>query len=603
MLSGYLITDLLVAEYGRHRGIGLKHFWIRRARRLLPALFVMLFVTVGWATLFDRSQLAALRSDLPAGIFYVSNWWFIFHHVSYFARFGPPSPLGHLWSLAIEEQFYLVWPLLVLAGFRWIHSKRTLILLTLARGRRLGHRDGRPLSLARRRSHPGLRRHRHPGLRPADRGRPGHGAAPQPDLRPGHPQRPAAAQRGRRRVAARDLRSCSGTPTSTSPSSTEGGMVLLALLTALVIGVTVHPGSQLRTRPRVGAAPLGGGAVVRHLPLALPGHRADHAARRPAQRGAGRPPDRRHLGHRRPVVALRRATGPARRPRPAVGADPPARLVPGPSCARSDGCWSGRVLVNAVLCALGLFGVVVGLRRRPGLPGHQHRAPRPPPPADFDHDADAATRVAPRPLPPPAASAGRPGGDRHRGLDHGRCRPVPPTAAPRHRHRRPGRPAALPGAGGGAPAQGRGSGGEPPDPRARDQRPLHGGPAGVPAQLPRPHAEDRPGQHPGAPAVAAAGQRHHRRGGPVLSERHGASTGTTTAPPTRSTSIPTASTSTRPGPSTTPRSWSRRSRPRRAHRPPPELDPATLAEHAATRRTPSGHTADDAATGQTSGQG
>ena len=51
VLSGYLITDLLVAEYRRHQGIGLKSFWIRRARRLLPALFVMLFVTVGWATL------------------------------------------------------------------------------------------------------------------------------------------------------------------------------------------------------------------------------------------------------------------------------------------------------------------------------------------------------------------------------------------------------------------------------------------------------------------------------------------------------------------------------------------------------------------------
>ena len=109
----------------------LGQFWLRRARRLLPALFVVLFVTVGWATLFDRSQLTALRSDLPSSIFYFSNWWFIFHHISYFARFGPPSPLGHLWSLSIEEQFYLVWPLLVLAGMRWLRHKRTLIFVTL----------------------------------------------------------------------------------------------------------------------------------------------------------------------------------------------------------------------------------------------------------------------------------------------------------------------------------------------------------------------------------------------------------------------------------------------------------------------------------------
>lgn len=131
VLSGYLITDLLVAEHRRHGHIDLKRFWIRRARRLLPALFLMLFVVVGWATLFDPIQLPALRDDLPSAVFYFSNWWFIFQHVSYFARFGPPSPLGHLWSLAIEEQFYLLWPLLLLAGMRWLRSKKQRIALIL----------------------------------------------------------------------------------------------------------------------------------------------------------------------------------------------------------------------------------------------------------------------------------------------------------------------------------------------------------------------------------------------------------------------------------------------------------------------------------------
>jgi peptidoglycan/LPS O-acetylase OafA/YrhL len=131
VLSGYLITDLLVSERRRTGAIGLARFWVHRARRLFPALFVMMFVTIAVVTLFERTQLSAVRSDTVPGIFYFSNWWFIFQHVSYFAKFGPPSPFGHMWSLAIEEQFYLVWPLVVLAGFRWVHTTRARVLLTL----------------------------------------------------------------------------------------------------------------------------------------------------------------------------------------------------------------------------------------------------------------------------------------------------------------------------------------------------------------------------------------------------------------------------------------------------------------------------------------
>ena len=136
VLSGYLITDLLVAGI-RKRGAGsFGSFWVRRARRLLPALFVMLLVTVAWATLLDRSQLPSLRADILPAVFYYSNWWYIFHHVSYFAQYGPQSPLGHLWSLAIEEQFYLVWPFALLAALRWVRSRRMLVIgsLVLAAG-------------------------------------------------------------------------------------------------------------------------------------------------------------------------------------------------------------------------------------------------------------------------------------------------------------------------------------------------------------------------------------------------------------------------------------------------------------------------------------
>ena len=131
VLSGYLITDLLVAEYRRHHKVDLRQFWLRRARRLLPALFLMLVVVISWATLFARVQLVSLRHDLPSAIAYYSNWWFIYQHVSYFSRFGPPAPFGHLWSLAIEEQFYLLWPLLLLAGLRLVRHRRNLIMIVL----------------------------------------------------------------------------------------------------------------------------------------------------------------------------------------------------------------------------------------------------------------------------------------------------------------------------------------------------------------------------------------------------------------------------------------------------------------------------------------
>ena len=115
-LSGYLITDILAGQWRARGRINLKDFWIRRARRLLPALFVVLAVVAVWAGIAYPGQIAALRGDIVAAALYVSNWWFISQNASYFSRFGPPSPLGHLWSLAVEEQFYLVWPWIVLAG-------------------------------------------------------------------------------------------------------------------------------------------------------------------------------------------------------------------------------------------------------------------------------------------------------------------------------------------------------------------------------------------------------------------------------------------------------------------------------------------------------
>ena len=116
VLSGFLITDLLVSGYDRTDRVDLAGFWTRRARRLLPALAVMLVVVTAAATVIEARQEASLRLALLAAATYTSNWYQILHHVSYFAasaQAGAPPPLDHLWSLAIEEQFYLVWPLIV----------------------------------------------------------------------------------------------------------------------------------------------------------------------------------------------------------------------------------------------------------------------------------------------------------------------------------------------------------------------------------------------------------------------------------------------------------------------------------------------------------
>jgi peptidoglycan/LPS O-acetylase OafA/YrhL len=121
-LSGYLISDILLSQLARRGHIRLGRFWLARARRLLPALFVMLIVVVAWVTIFGPAQPQQFRDAVVASALYVSNWQLIFGDVSYFARFAPPGPLNHLWSLAIEEQFYIVWPFMLLIGVKLVRE-------------------------------------------------------------------------------------------------------------------------------------------------------------------------------------------------------------------------------------------------------------------------------------------------------------------------------------------------------------------------------------------------------------------------------------------------------------------------------------------------
>ncbi|MHB2001274.1 MAG: acyltransferase family protein [Solirubrobacteraceae bacterium] len=127
-LSGYLITDLLLAQLDRGSGTRamLGEFWLRRARRLLPALFVMLAVVAAWVALVGPAQPPQFGRAVAAAALYVANWQLIVQHVSYFARFATPSSLEHLWSLGVEEQFYILWPPLLLLGLRFVRERSRL---------------------------------------------------------------------------------------------------------------------------------------------------------------------------------------------------------------------------------------------------------------------------------------------------------------------------------------------------------------------------------------------------------------------------------------------------------------------------------------------
>jgi peptidoglycan/LPS O-acetylase OafA/YrhL len=133
VISGYLITRLLAEEFLNDGRIHVPRFYRRRARRLLPAL-ALLLAAVSTAALVWRDQLATVRGGVLSTAVFAGNWWLAFDHQPYFVSTGRPSMLQHLWSLGVEEQFYLLWPLLTAA--------------TLAAGRRAAARRGRSTRLA-----------------------------------------------------------------------------------------------------------------------------------------------------------------------------------------------------------------------------------------------------------------------------------------------------------------------------------------------------------------------------------------------------------------------------------------------------------------------
>jgi peptidoglycan/LPS O-acetylase OafA/YrhL len=128
VLSGYLITSLLLAERRRRGRVGFKAFWLRRARRLLPAVLLVVFVCLLAASTIARDDLARTRGDALASVVYLTNWHLIAASHSYFNAFGRPSLLQHLWSLAVEEQFYLFWPLVLMGSLKLLGRRYTILL-------------------------------------------------------------------------------------------------------------------------------------------------------------------------------------------------------------------------------------------------------------------------------------------------------------------------------------------------------------------------------------------------------------------------------------------------------------------------------------------
>jgi peptidoglycan/LPS O-acetylase OafA/YrhL len=131
VLSGYLVAALLLADYERSGRVDLASFWLRRARRLLPAALALIGAVVAYTLIFLPAEAAALRDDSLAALIYLMNWQLIFAQQSYFEAIGRPSLLRHLWSLAVEEQFYLIWPLLLAGALRLLRPSWALLLTLL----------------------------------------------------------------------------------------------------------------------------------------------------------------------------------------------------------------------------------------------------------------------------------------------------------------------------------------------------------------------------------------------------------------------------------------------------------------------------------------
>ena len=130
VISGYLITSLLLSEYHQNQSINLIDFWMKRIKRLIPAVIFLVTVVLVFTLFFKPNLIIGIKQDAIAAIFYVSNWWYIFQDVDYFNQFAI-EPLKHLWSLSIEEQFYIFFPIILLLLLKKIKIDSIVFILII----------------------------------------------------------------------------------------------------------------------------------------------------------------------------------------------------------------------------------------------------------------------------------------------------------------------------------------------------------------------------------------------------------------------------------------------------------------------------------------
>ena len=351
-LSGFLITGILRSTVERTGGLDLAHFWLRRARRLLPAVVLVLVVVLAVTALSNPGELGVRAAETVAAMFYVSNWTTIGLGVSYFARFNGPGPLDHLWSLAVEEQFYVV-----LAAHRLGPHRAVPQALGPRRAGDPGPRGRSPSSRCG--SSP-----RRASTTPAPTRAPTRAPAACSSARPSamlwRPGKLSAKLPMRGRVVLDSagvlaLVAIALLLTQTDEYSMflyRGGILILSLATALLIAVATHPASLVGKAIGVAAAAVDRRAVLRHLPLAPAGDRLparvgprglavatgaalrDHRRARRAELVPRRGPDPSARPARRPAPRPRaprlgRPADPLREPRPRHAAAR-QRAGPGP---------------------------------------------------------------------------------------------------------------------------------------------------------------------------------------------------------------------------------------------------------------------------------